>query len=289
MILLETRELQMKTRLNEITGVLRKKLSRDLTAYDETFLTKIIEKRMAATTCQDAPAYLGLLEQDAGEAESFSNSLHICYSEFFRNPLSFALLEQLVLPDLIATAELSGQAEIRVWSAGCAAGQEAWSVAMLLDELITARNCPTSFMIIATDVAESELTAGRHGVYDQAAVQNLRQRHLNTYFTREGESFAISSRLRARVDFSLHDLLDAATTCPPASIYGDFDLVLCSNVLLYYRPETHRIILDKLRRCLSSSGYLVTGEAERAIVEKAGGFRTVAAPAAVFQLTEKNQ
>lgn len=277
----------MKTQLKKIIGVLRQGQGRDITAYDETFLTKAIEKRMAATGCQDATAYLGLLAQDATEADACFNSLHICYSEFFRNPLSFALLEQLVLPSIVATAEHYGRLEIRVWSAGCAAGQEAWSVAMLLDELITERNCPLSFMIIATDLAETELAAGRRGLYDEAAVQNIRLRHLNAYFTREGESFVLAARLRDRVDFSLHDLLDAGTTCPPASIYGDFDLVLCSNVLLYYRPETHRTILDKFRRCLSSSGYLLTGGAERAIVEKAGGFRTVAPPAAVFQMTER--
>ncbi len=279
----------MQTQLDQIVRILREGQGRDVGVYDETFLTKAIEKRMAATACRDATAYLGLLAQDTTEAETCVNSLHICYSEFFRNPLSFALLEQLVLPGLIATAEDHGRAEIRVWSAGCAAGQEAWSVAMLLDELITVRNCPPSFMIIATDMAEAELAAGRRGVYDETAVRNVRQRHLNSCFTREGESFVLAARLRERVDFSPHDLLDAGTTCPPASIYGDFDLVLCSNVLLYYRPDTHRIILDKLRRCLSSSGYLVTGEAERAIVEKAGGFRAVAPPAAVFQTTERSK
>lgn len=278
----------MKTQLNQIIGALGRRLSRDVAVYDETFLVKTIEKRMAATACRDATVYLGLVEQGDTESEAFLASLHICYSEFFRNPLSFALLEQMILPGFLAAAEHSGQAEIRVWSAGCAAGQEAWSVAILLDELITARNCPLSFMIIATDVAEAELAAGRRGVYDEAVMRNVRQRHLNGCFTRAGESFAVADRLRDRVDFSLHDLLDAGTTCPPASIYGDFDLVLCSNVLLYYNPETQGIILEKLRRCLSPSGYMVTGGTERAIVEKSGRFRTVAPPAAVFQITEGN-
>ena len=84
------------------------------------------------------------------------------------------------------------------------------------------------------------------------------------------------------MDFSVYDLLDDGT-CPPASIYGGFDLVLCSNVLLYYRPKTQRLILDKVRRSLAPSGYLITGETEREIVAGAGGFRVVAPPATVFQ------
>jgi chemotaxis protein methyltransferase CheR len=275
----------MKSQLAQLSAVIRQTHGRDVAVYDETFLTKALEKRVAATAGQDAAAYLGRLAHDRPEAEAFFDSLHIGYSELFRDPLAFALLEQRVLPSLIAAAEHAGRPEIRVWSAGCAGGQEAWSVAMLLDELLTARKGPVSFRVIATDVAEAELAAAWRGVYDEAAVRNVRQRHLNAYFTREDESYILAARLRDRVDFSLHNLLDAGTTCPPASIYGDFDLVLCSNLLLYYRPETQRLILDKLWRCLSSSGYLMTGEAERAMVQKAGGFRAVAPPAAVFQTT----
>jgi chemotaxis protein methyltransferase CheR len=279
----------MKSQLAELIAVIRQTHGRDVAVYDETFLAKALEKRVAATACRNAAAYLGWLAHDAAEAEAFLNSLHICYSEFFRDPLAFALLQQLVLPGLIVAAEHSGRAEIRVWSAGCAAGQEAWSVAMLLDELLAARNGPPSFMIIATDVAEAELAAARRGVYDEAAVRNVRQRHINACFTREGEAYVLAARLRDRVCFSLYDLLNAGTTCPPASIYGDFDLVLCSNVLLYYRPETQRMILDKLWSCLATGGYLITGETERPVAENAGGFHAVALPASVFQKTRERK
>ena len=132
-------------------------------------------------------------------------------------------------------------------------------------------------------MCELDLVSARTGVYSAAAVGNVRLRHLDGYFSQPGESFGIVPRIRARVDFSLYDLLDASTVCPPTSIYGGFDLVFCSNVLLYYSPETQRRILDKVQRSLSPGGYLVTGETERQIVERAGGFLAAAPPATVFR------
>jgi chemotaxis protein methyltransferase CheR len=223
------------------------------------------------------------LSEDRAEAEAFSRSLNITYSEFFRNPLAFALLEQLILPRLLGEVGKSGRSEVRVWSAGCAAGQEAWSVAILLEELAAARERPVTIRIFATDVSETALALARKGVYDPAAVQNIRLKHLRDYFSAQGEAYVVTPRLRARVDFSAYDLLDARSACPPASLYGDFDLILCSNLLFYYRPDLRQHILDKVCRALSPGGYFVSGEAERDIVAKHDGFGHVAPPAAVFQ------
>lgn len=256
----------------------------DLTPYDTTFLRKALDQRVAATGCANLAAYGGYLAEHRVEAAVLEQSLRIIYSEFFRNPLAFALLEQLILPGVIEAKARTGRGEIRVWSAGCATGQEAWSVAMLLDEL-TATECapPIAYRIFATDRSEPDLALARTGSYDAAAVGNVQARRLRAHFSRHGDAFVIAPRLRARVEFSDDDLLDANSASPAASIYGDFDLVLCSNVLLYYRAETRQFILDKLCRALAPGGYLVTGETERDIVAKHPGLRLVAPPTAVFQ------
>lgn len=255
----------------------------DVTVYNEAFLAKSLEKRLLATACKTSAAYLKHLSEDGAEAETFYRSLRVVYGEFFRNPLTFALLEQQILPSLIDEKVRNCQKEIRVWSAGCAAGQEAWSLAILLDELTAGCGHPVTFRIFATDLSERDLTPVRSGTYNAAAVGNVRLRHLDGCFIRQGDTYIISSRLKDRVDFSVYDLLDTETTCPPASIYGDFDLIFCSNVLIYYQPKALRLILDKLRRSLRPGGYLVTGETERQIVGSAGGFCAVAPPAALFQ------
>ena len=268
----------------KVIALLRQSHGLDLSAYEETFLAQALEKYRERTGGASVADCLRRLGEEREEAESFTQALRIGYSEFFRNPLAFALLERQLLPALLAAKEKSGGGEIRVWSAGCATGQEAWSVAILLDELIGSGGHSLSYRIMATDLSETDLAWARAGVYGREAVGNIRARHLDGYFFRQGEFFHIIPRLQERVEFFPYELLDPHTICPPLCIYGDFDLVLCSNVLLYYRPERQRFILAKMRRCLTLDGYLVTDGSERGIVESAGGFRGVVAQPAVFQI-----
>jgi chemotaxis protein methyltransferase CheR len=261
---------------------------KDISRYDESFLLKSLEKRLAATSRPTVADYCEYLSGHDGEAERFFQSLNITYSEFFRNPLTFAILEQRVLPGLIEEKQESGTPEIRVWSAGCAAGQESYSVAILLDELITARKSSLSFRIFATDISEQGLEFARSGVYDATAVQNVRLKHINSCFEAGHGSYPVARRLRDRIEFSFYDLLDERSTSPPGSIYGDFDLILCSNLLFYYKPETQRFIMKKLCNALSHGGYLVTGEAERAIVERTN-LQEISTMSAVYRKSTKRK
>lgn len=272
-----------KTAVNEAIAVLRCAHGLDAAIYDETFLAKSLDKRRMATACDTRSAYLKRLAQDRAEADSFLRSLNINHSAFFRNPLTFAVLEQLILPALVDAKEKSGQTGIRIWSAGCAAGQEAWSIAILLEELAVARERPIPYSIIATDLSSDALAQARRGIYSTTEMQNTPLKHTRTYFSMRGESYEITPALRERVDFSFYDLLDENSSSPAASIYGDFDLVICSNLLFYYRSEIRQHILNKVCRALSAGGYFVTGEAERDIVAKQETLRAVLPFAAVFQ------
>lgn len=253
----------------------------DISRYDEGFLEKAIARRLADGGIESVAAYAGLLAENRAEAEAFFRSLRNNHSDFFRNPLTFAVFEQIVLPGLVEEKRKSDAGEVRVWSAGCAAGQEAWSIAMLLDEATRGRDA--SYRVFATDLDGPDLDQARAGTYDADALGNVRSRHLRDCFTRQGDSFAIAPRLRERVDFSAYDLLDDATASPSASIYGDFDLVLCCHLLFYYRQDARRKIMNKVCSALSPTGYFVTGEAESAIVSERKNLHVLAPPAAVFQ------
>lgn len=266
--------------LAQIIALMREAHGRDLALFDEAFLAKSLQRRRDRTTFANWPAYVDCLAHDQAEAGALCQSLSIGYSEFFRDPLAFALLEQVILPGLL---QQSGQAGLRVWSAGCAAGQEAWSIAILLEEQNAEREHPVPFRIFATDSVEASLTEAGEGVYDAASVQQLRLKHLRQYFTVTGDAYRISPALKTRVDFSVFDLLAEGTTSPVAAIYGDFDLVFCCNLLFYYRPEVRQRILDKIVRALRPGGYCVTGAAEREIVARQTGLHAVVPPAAVFQ------
>ena len=251
--------------------------------YDESFVRKAIVKRMAVHGIQKVATYGGYLACQREEVDELSRSLRIGYSEFFRNPLTFALLEQWILPSLAAEKKSLGCGEIRVWSAGSAAGQEAWSIAMLLDAMSEPAEPRISHRIFATDLSEPDLALAEAGEYSAEAVGNVRLRHLNDCFSRQGERFVIAPRLRERVSFSVYDLLDESLSSPEASLYGDFDLIFCCNLLFYYRSDIRRRILSKVCAALSPGGYIVTGEAERDIVAAHEGLHIVAPPIAVFQ------
>jgi chemotaxis protein methyltransferase CheR len=279
----------MNRDLTEIVRVMGMAHGRDISLHDDAFLAKSIERRLTVTGIKTAAAYGGYLSESSMEAENFSRTLNITYSEFFRNPLTFALLEKVILPGLVAEAEKAGRAELRVWSAACAAGQEAYSIAILLDELAAVRGRATPYRSFATDRSHTEIVAAQAGVYDYASVQNVRLKHIRDYFTQEGESYRVIPALRGCIAFSVYDLLAELSASPPPSIYGDFDLVVCSNLLFYYRADVRQRILNKVWNSLSATGYLITGEAEKEIVIRNEGFRAAIPLSAVFQKTRRRR
>ena len=266
-----------------LVRVMKKVMGKDISRYEASFLAQTLRKRLSVTGVDTVADYAAFLPDHPGEAEELWRALNITYSEFFRNPLTFALLEQWILPRLLAERERQGRAEIRIWSAGCAAGPEAYSLAILLADLSAARDPAPPFRIIATDLSEAALAAAREGVYEAAALQNVRLKHLRAYFSPQGTAYRVGAGLRDRVDFSSHDLLDERFASPPESIYGDFDLVMCGNLLFYYRRDLRRFILNRVHRALAGHGYLATGEVERGIVEQDGEFQAVAPPGAIFE------
>jgi chemotaxis methyl-accepting protein methylase len=216
------------------------------------------------------------------ESRQLVHQLKNSYSEFFRNPLTFSMLEQVVLPRIFDEKGNNHSGEIRIWSAGCASGQESYSLAMLLDDFKDTRSSEVCYRTFATDNSVVEIESAKKGVYDFKSVKNTKLEFAEKYFRHHNESYQLDSKLMEQVDFSVYDLLDKESSSPPASIYGDFDLIMCCNVLFYYQPEVQQMILQKFHRSLKHGGFFITGEAETQIVNSSGGFRLYAAPAAIF-------
>lgn len=254
---------------------------KDISMYNEHFLLKTIEKRCAEAGAKTVPEYIRILSGRYNEANEFLSALNITYSCFFRDPLAFALLDQWIIPQLIEKKPNGG--EIRVWSAGCSYGHEAYSIAMLLDEHLAKRTNILRYRIFATDISQPALSAGCNGRYDEDSIQNIKLKYLNSYFNKNGNTYDIISRLKDHVCFSINDLLDINSYNPQESIFGDFDLVFCCNLLIYYRPSQQQYILRKVIKSMADNGYLITGEAEKRFTEKAGGLHLTVPPAAVFQ------
>lgn len=271
----------MKSGIAEIIQIMNQNFERDISMFDKSFLEKSIAKRLAVLSFDSIQHYKEYLSQSTVEADQFFESLTITYSEFFRDPLSFAILEQWILPKIIETK--TGNSEIRIWSAGCAYGQEAYSVAMLLDKLIVARAKETRFRVLGSDVSETALAASKKGIYDPTNLRNVSLSNIETYFTKQGDTYAISPKIKTQVTFTHYDLLNRTNDYPQESIFGDFDLVFCSNLLFYYLPEQQKFIVNKMMRSLAPSGYLVTGEAEKHFLQRQKGLKEIAPPSSIFQ------
>jgi chemotaxis methyl-accepting protein methylase len=240
----------------------------DVSGFDETFLIKSLQKRMTETRCTVKEEYYQLLERDNREADDFLDSLQISYSEFFRNPLTFSLLEKIVLPSVAIKKAAGKRHEIRLWSAACAGGQEAYSLSMLLNEFNSAKANKQDFRIFATDISQAHVDFAAKGQYPKSALNMLTLKRLSEWFSKKGDVYSVKPQLKENIDFSVFDLFNPDYSCPPASIFGNFDIVFCANVLFYFKPDFRTKILDKINHCLAEDGYLITGEVERDILLK---------------------
>ena len=253
----------MKLKNKEITDKLSKLYGVDVSCFDDSFLNRSIEKRMEVINCVSREQYVQLLSDDNRvEAEDLLKSMQISYSEFFRNSLSFATLEKIVIPALVLNS--TKKREIRIWSAACAAGQEVYSLSILLHEFSNDKK--RNFRIFATDYSETEIDKASKAVYPLSSLDYVALRHLNRWFTRKDNTFTVVDELKENIEFSTFDLLNKELNCPPTCIYGDFDLIFCANVLFYYKSEYRKLILKKLSNSLASNGLLICDEAERDIL-----------------------
>jgi chemotaxis protein methyltransferase CheR len=240
----------------------------DVHLYDETFLQNCIQKRIQALQCEGLESYRLLLDHHQEERLHLQKSLQVSYSEFFRNSLTFSVLEKVVLPEMIQHAILKKQSKLRFWSMACASGQEVYSLAMLLEESLERQKVPFHYQVFATDQSKTEIAFASSGCYSATELANVSLKRLNRWFTRTKEGYEVKDELRKNIHFSVFDVVSDQNACPPESIFGDFDLILCANLLFYYQSESQETILQKAQAVLSKGGFLVTGEVERAIVKQ---------------------
>lgn len=256
----------------------------DISALDETFLKRSLNRRVEVTGCKNLKEYSTVLEKNDVERSVLINSLNIGYSEFFRNPLTFAILEQIVLPQMILKMKTNGRKEIRIWSAACAKGHEPYSMAMLMSEL-SQMNDPFKFRVFATDRFEPFIKEAVEGKFAEKELGGLSLKRVEKYFLKKGEHYFITPEIKKEIDFSVFDLFRKTLLCPPASIFGDFDIVICANLLFYYKLDFQRTILEKAVKCLASGGFVIAGESEREILLQ-NNFKELFEYSSIFSVSE---
>lgn len=247
-------------------------VSAELGVYDGSFLRQAIQGRKSATGCETTADYYLLVQQDDSERLHLIASLKNSYSFFFRNGTVFSMLEDYLVPQIFRQKLGSSHREVRVWSAGCAAGQEPYSLAMVIDYYRFVTKQDLLFRVFATDYSSRILKIAQNGRYDRQALDNVKLKYFDRYFEEFDGVFSVKSDLIHNIQFSYYDLLDRESIAPPDSLFCEFDLIFCCNVLFYYNNESRLFILNKLARSLVGGGYLITGDAETEIIENSGLF-----------------
>ena len=248
--------------LKPILDYLLEKRGFDFSGYHPAMLERRIGQRLAATSSKDFGDYLCCLQRNAPELDRLLDVLTINVSRFFRDTLTFELIADRILPAMVRDKIQARDHSLRVWSAGCARGEEPYSLAIIIHELLRKEEVAMNLHLFATDIDGGALVDAGGALYPLSSVENIKHRLLTKYFTPEGISFRLMPEIKERVTFSLYDMLDKKHGVPPESVFGNFDLVLCRNLLIYFNTEYQETIFEKLYHSLANHGYLILGEAE---------------------------
>ena len=225
----------------------------DFTAYKRATLMRRVLKRMDAVGVNDFADYVDYLEVHQDEFPNLFNTILINVTGFYRDPPAWDYLEREVVPRIIASKTADQQ--IRVWCAGCASGEEAYTVAMVLAEALGPDELRRRVKIYATDVDEEELSQARLAVYSARAVNVIAPELRERYFEGGGDRYTFRRQFRRAVIFGRHDLLQDA---PISRI----DLLTSRNTLMYFNADAQAKILARFFHALQEGGYLFLGKAE---------------------------
>jgi two-component system CheB/CheR fusion protein len=225
----------------------------DFGGYKRATLVRRVAKRMTAVGAKDHAAYLEYLEAQPGEFAALFNTILINVTSYFRDTAAWEYLQQETLPRIIESKER--YEPIRVWSAGVASGEEAYSVAMLLCEALGASEYRQRAKIYATDVDDDALSRARQGRAEAKELEEVSANLREKYFEAEGNHYLLRGDLRRSLIFGRHDLMQDA---PISRI----DLLICRNTLMYFESEAQARILARLHYALTEKGYLFLGRAE---------------------------
>jgi two-component system CheB/CheR fusion protein len=223
----------------------------DFSGYRRSSVVRRIRRRMQAVGIESPAEYLAYLESCPDEIPQLFETLLINVTSFFRDPPAWQALADR-LPSII---DVGGTGPVRVWSAGCSSGEEPYTIAMLLAELLGPEAYGERVKIYATDIDEQALAHARQGAYAPKTLDAVPPALVEKYFTRTGSSFVFDAGLRRAVVFGRHDLVQDAPI-------PRMDLLVCRNTLMYFNAEAQTRVLERLRFALVPNGVLFLGKAE---------------------------
>ncbi|WP_159397324.1 CheR family methyltransferase [Sorangium cellulosum] len=240
--------------LDGLLELVRERSGIDFKKYKQATIVRRLRRRMTATKTDSIDAYQQHLAAHPEELQRLTNSFLIKVTEFMRDPDLFEHLRDVILPELIEHARNNNRS-LRIWSAGCATGEEAYSLAILISELLGDELESFTIRIFSTDVDSEAIAFARRGLYTASTVEDLPTQLVERYFITMNGQYQVKKRIRNLTVFGEHDLGQRAP-------FPNLDLVVCRNVLIYFTSDLQRRTLHLFAFSLRDSGYLVLGKAE---------------------------
>jgi two-component system CheB/CheR fusion protein len=245
---------RMQARLREILALVQTRTGQDFRWYRSGMLLRRLRRRMGLSRLGEVSAYLELLRTSDEELNALVKDFLISITEFFREPEAWQVLEEAVIPALI-TDRAPSEAGVRVWTPGCATGEESYSIAMLLLEQLGATQRDSRVNVFASDVDTRALRVARAGAYAEAICATVPAERLTRFFEKTGEQYVVRKALRQAVVFAPQNLVRD----PP---FSKLDLIICRNLLIYFEPAQQSRILELFHFALNPGGVLFLGKSE---------------------------
>lgn len=239
--------------LARIADILRNKTDNDFRGYKQNTFLRRVQRRMQVAQIEEIAAYVDFLRNDTDEVQHLLNDLLIGVTEFFRDRREFEALETEVVPRMFE--DKSAGQQVRVWVLGCATGEEAYSIAILLREHIAKLESPAQALVFATDIDGRALAAARVGRYRTSIENNMSPERLARWFVREGDTYCVVKELREMCIFSQHNVIKDAP-------FSKLDLVSCRNLLIYLNSELQNRVIPLFHFALLPGRFLFLGNSE---------------------------
>ncbi|MGV8805512.1 MAG: chemotaxis protein CheB [Polaromonas sp.] len=244
---------QAEQALHDIMDLLRRYSKNNFKHYKRATVLRRIERRLQVRGLPDLPAYRDYLRENPEETVPLLQDMLISVTNFFRDREAFEALEQGWLPGLFDNR--SPDEPLRVWVAGCATGEEAYSLAMLLREQMELHRFAGELQVFATDIGEKAISLARGGLYPASIAADVSPARLRQFFAPEHEQFRVVKQVRDKVLFALHNVLRD----PP---FSRLDMICCRNLLIYLDREAQSRVLETFRFALKPGGLLFLGISE---------------------------
>jgi two-component system, chemotaxis family, CheB/CheR fusion protein len=239
--------------LVEILKLIQSTTPLDFTDYKRPTIVRRILRRMSKKNIDTFKNYLDFLKNNADEIESLSKEFLISVTRFFRDHEAFEKIKEVVIPDIIQNKLIIDT--LKIWVIGCATGEEAYSLAILIKEHLTEIKKDLEVKIFATDIDKDAINIASKGIYPESINLDISPGRIEKFFQKEGRKYRVRDNIRKMVIFAHHDIIKQ----PP---YGKIDLISCRNLLIYLNPLLQKKIFSTIHFCLNLGGYLFLGSSE---------------------------